>query len=58
MNCGVRHRCDCGIRPAATALIRPLAQKPPYASSVALKSKKKKGQGKGVPEVEQALDRL
>ena len=29
-------------RPAALALIKPLAWEPPYASSVALKSKKKK----------------
>ena len=29
--------------PAAMALIRPLAWEPPYAASVAVKSKKKKG---------------
>ena len=34
--------CGCGVRLAAIAPIRPLAWKPPYATSAALKSKKKK----------------
>ena len=49
MSCGEGHRqggiwrcCDCGVGPAATALILPLAWEPPYASSVALKRQKKK----------------
>ena len=49
MSCGVgrRHRSDLAFlwlwcRPAATALIRPLAWEPPYARGVALKTKKKK----------------
>ena len=33
--------CGCGVRLAAIAPIRPLAWEPPYASSAALKSKKK-----------------
>ena len=48
MNCGVgrRRNLDPALlrlwcRPAATALIRPLAWEPPYAVGVALKSKKK-----------------
>ena len=53
MSCGVdrRHGSDLALlwlwlwcRPAATALIRPLAWEPPYAVDVALKkTKKKKG---------------
>ena len=48
MSCGVGHRGSpdpellwlwCRLM-ATTALIRPLAWEPPYASSVALKSKK------------------
>ena len=46
MSCGVGHRCglDPALlwlwhRPAAVALIRPLAWEPPYAASAALKSK-------------------
>ena len=49
MSCGVcrRHCSDLALlwlwyRPAAVALIRPLAWEPRYASSAALKSKKKK----------------
>lgn len=33
--------CDLWCRPVATALIQPLAWKPPYAAGVALKSKNK-----------------
>ena len=55
MSCGVGRRCTSDLallwlwrRPAATALIRPLAWEPPYAASEALKShKKKKGVTKG-----------
>ena len=49
MSCGVGHRCDLDPvllwlwhSPAAVALTQPLAWEPPYAMSVALKSKKKK----------------
>ena len=49
MSCGVghRHSLDPGLlwlwcRPAAEALIQPLAWEPPYAAGVALKKKKKK----------------
>ena len=45
-SCGVAHRCSSNPvlvwlwhRPAATALIRPLAWERPYAAGVALKSK-------------------
>ena len=43
---GHRHGSDCALlwlwyRPEATALIRPLAWDPPYASGVALKNKNK-----------------
>ena len=34
--------CDCGVRPAATAPIQPVAWEPPCAVGTALKSKKKK----------------
>ena len=44
MSCGVGHRGSSDLallwlwhRPAATALIRPLAWEPPYATGVALK---------------------
>ena len=49
MSCvvGRRHGSDPVLlwlwcRPAAIALIRPLAQEPPYAAGAALKSKKRK----------------
>ena len=49
MSCGVGHRGSSDLvllwlwhRPAATALIRPLAFEPPYATGVALKRQKKK----------------
>ena len=49
MSCGISHRCGSdpallGLwhRPAATALIWPLAWELPYASGAALKRKKKK----------------
>ena len=50
MRCGVGHRqgSDLGLlwlwlwcRPAATALIQPLALEPPYAMGAALKRQKK-----------------
>ena len=48
MSCGVDCRCSSDLmllwswrRPAAIALIRPLAWKPPYAPGAALKKKKK-----------------
>ena len=50
MSCGVGHRggSDPWCRPAATALIRPLAWEPPHATSAALemakRQKKKKNQ--------------
>ena len=50
MSCGVAHRCGLDLallqlwhRSAAASLIRPLAWELVYASSVTLKSKKKKG---------------
>ena len=49
MSCGVGRICGLDPellwlwrRPAATALIRPLAWEPPYATGVALKRPKKK----------------
>ena len=49
MSCGVVHRYGSDLallwlwcRPAATALIRPVAWEPPYATGVALKRQKKK----------------
>ena len=49
MSCGVGRRCgsDPGLlwlwhRPAAVALIQPLAWEPPYAAGVAQKRQKKK----------------
>ena len=48
MSCGTGHRCGSDpellwlwYRPAAIALIQPLAWEPPYAMGIALKSKKK-----------------
>ena len=48
MSCGVGHRLGSDLallwlwcRPAATALIQPLAWEPPYAVGVALKIQKK-----------------
>ena len=48
MSCGVGHRLGLDpallwlwCRPAATALMRPLAWEPPYAAGVALKIKNK-----------------
>jgi len=39
----ILHCCGCGIyRLAATAPIQPLAWEPPYATGMALKSKRKK----------------
>ena len=50
MSCGVSHRCSSDLallwlwqRPAAIALIRPLAWEPPCAVNVALEKTKKKG---------------
>ena len=52
MSCGVAHRCgsDPALlwlwhRPVATALFRPLAWEPPYATSVVLEKDKKKKEG-------------
>ena len=49
MSCSVGRRCGSDMalmclwrRPAATALIHPLAWEPPYAAGVALKDKRKK----------------
>ena len=49
ISCGIGHRCGSDPvllclwrRPAASARIRPLAWKPPYATGAALKKKKKK----------------
>jgi len=48
MSCGVGYRCGSDLaflglwcRLAAIALIQPLAQEPPYATGVALKTQKK-----------------
>ena len=53
VSCGVGHRYGSDLallwlwcRPAAIALIRPLAWEPPYAASVALKSENKTKQTK------------
>ena len=62
MSCGVGRRCGSDLellwlwhRPAATALIQPLAWQPPHAMGAALKTKdkkkKKKKSGTGVPTV-------
>ena len=55
LSCGVGRRLgwDPGWlwlwrRPAATALIRPLAWEPPYALGVTLKSEKKKKEKRGI----------
>ena len=52
MSCGVGHSCGSDpallwlwCRPAAVALIGPLAWEPPYAVGVALKGRKKKKSG-------------
>ena len=60
MTCGVGRRCGSDpvllwlwYRPAATALIRPLAWEPPYATGAALekgKRQKKKKKKKGKEE--------
>ena len=49
MSCGTGRRCGSDLallwlwrKPAATALIRPLAWEPTYATGIALKKKKKK----------------
>ena len=51
MSCGVVHRCGLDLtllwlwcRPAATALIRPLAWESPYAADVALKRQQQQQQ--------------
>ena len=51
MSCGVGRRCGLDLallwlwhRPAATALIQPLAWEPPYAADAALKGQKDKKQ--------------
>ncbi len=56
MSYGVSRRCNSDPalvwlwhRPAAASLIRPLAWETPYAASVALGKKKKKGGNTGVP---------
>ena len=48
MGCGVGHRCNSDpallwlwCRPAATALIQPLAWEPPYVEGAALKNQTK-----------------
>jgi len=53
MSCGVCHRCSSDpallwawCRPVATALIGPLAWKPPYAGGAALEKQTKKPQTK------------
>ena len=55
MSCGGDHRRSWDLvllwlwhRPAATALIRPLAWEPPYATGVALKSQKQKQKKKSM----------
>ena len=55
MSCGIGHGLDLALlwlwcRPAATALIRPLAWEPPYAAGAALKrtkDQKKKEKARG-----------
>ena len=44
---GIWHCCERWCRPAAVALIRSLAQKPPYAAGAALKSRRGGGWGGG-----------
>jgi len=53
VSCGISHRCGSDLawlwlrrRPAAAALIRPLAWEPPYATGVALKNKQTKNKKK------------
>ena len=53
MSCGVGHRRGWDLvllwlwhRPAATALIQPLAWEPPYAMGVALKRQENKNKNK------------
>ena len=62
MNCGIGRRCGLELallwlwhRPAATALIRPLAWEPPYAMGVVLKKKKKKLNKSNYKKVHDAL---
>ena len=62
MSCDVGRRCGSDPmvlrlwrRPAAVALIQPLAGELPYATSAALKSKKKKKKKFSVPVVAQWL---
>ena len=59
MSCGVGYTCGLDLvllwlwcRLAATALIRPLAWKPPYASCAGLKRKEKKKERKKEKEKE------
>ena len=59
MSCGVGHRCGLnlvllwhGHRPAAVALIRPLAWEPQYATGAALKGQKIKKKKKTPIQVE------
>ena len=67
MSCGVGHRCGSDplllwlwYRRTATAAIRPLAWKLPYAVGVALKSKKKekKKERRSNPKKSKSLDKL
>ena len=62
MSCGVGHRrgSDPALqwlwsRPAATALIGPLAWEPPYAVSMALKRQKKRPEIPNVSKVKTKL---
>ena len=55
MSCGVGRRCGADpvllwlwYRPAATALIQPLALEPPYAADEGLKKQKKKEKKKKI----------
>ena len=57
MSCGVGLRCSLDLallwlwcRPAATAVIRPLASAPLYAEGVALKRPKKENKEKEMPQ--------
>ena len=63
MSCGVGRRLGSDLallwrRPAATAPIRPLAWKPPYAAGVALKRQKTKRKGKGEDRYEEVIPTL
>ena len=65
MSCGVdrRHRSDLALlwlrhRPAATALIRPLAREPPHAASAALKRQKTKKKEKERESVREKIKRF